>query len=129
MFGKNKETQCFIPVEDGVLVMDQATYDYIRKLRQQLTDEKEQHAKDVEFYKESIRCLEDDIATLTKYNDETPEDCVKGAWCTACVFSKTYFVKHLMRSGPNYFSNVLVCEKGKTCKNFVQYKEEKNAEN
>lgn len=37
MFGK-KESRCYIPVDDGVLEMSQATYDYVTKLKNENRD-------------------------------------------------------------------------------------------
>lgn len=74
--------------------------------------------------------LEDQIRDLTaKLNkiqqdiNTTPEDCIRGMYCGACEFAKTYHV-----FTDNYCCSVIyVCGKSETCKNFVERKENNNA--
>jgi hypothetical protein len=57
--------------------------------------------------------------------DSIPEDCVPGSYCAACEFSKKYYFDIKRYSSVANFKEGYLCNKGKSCKNFVQ-KEIKN---
>lgn len=57
---------------------------------------------------------------MSKLQESIPTDCVRGPWCKACEFVKTYhYVDHY---GLGRFNTVTayVCGKGNSCTNFVQ---------
>jgi hypothetical protein len=53
------------------------------------------------------------LEEILRVKDSIPEDCVPGSYCAACEFSKKYYF------GANFKTGYL-CNKGKSCKNFVQ---------
>jgi hypothetical protein len=57
------------------------------------------------------------LEQIGSVSEKLPEDCVKGPWCQACDFSKTFHYT-------DYYAGPLrtgyVCGKSESCKNFVQ---------
>ena len=69
LFGK-KETLCYIPVDDGILEVSQAAYDYIMKLQQELADTKHEKYK-VEAELKAIK----PIIESKEYTPAISKDC------------------------------------------------------
>lgn len=73
---------------------------------------------------QKIHRLEDELAVLKiklseiqQYANTTPTDCIRGEWCKACEFCKSFYVLNY----PIYQGNTIyICGKGESCKHFVQ---------
>ena len=57
------------------------------------------------------------LLDLTAVRDTIPDDCVPGKYCGACEFSKEYSIGSMYSFG---IETVYICNKGESCKNFVQ---------
>ena len=66
-----------------------------------------------------LRCLEAKFGALGDFPEAVPEDCVRGPWCKACEFVKTYhYSSYYTRHSEMLVA--YVCGKGESCKQFVQ---------
>lgn len=115
MFGKSKLLVLDTDTEIGQIAVNQDALDYINSL------------------KDKINKLEDGNATLmAKLEamkcdvDNIPEDCTRGPWCRACEFGKLYHVTSdlVIPGSGNIISTICVCNKEKSCKNFVERRKE-----
>lgn len=61
---------------------------------------------------------------LGEFEESIPEDCVRGPWCEACEFVKTFHVTRYYGFGHSQIETAYICGKGKSCNNFVQKKYE-----
>lgn len=51
-----------------------------------------------------------------------PEGCVRGPWCKACEFVKTFYYTEHFGFGNFSTTTAYVCGKGKSCEHFIQKK-------
>ena len=68
----------------------------------------------------NTEALERKFAALGELEEAVPDGCVRGPWCKACEFVKTF--RHVEYVGLCERVNVTAyaCGKGKSCTNFVQ---------
>lgn len=68
--------------------------------------------------------LDAKLREIGRLEESVPTDCVKGPWCEACEFVRTFHYRKYYGHS-NYSTNCMyVCGKGESCKNFVQRKVE-----
>lgn len=86
-----------------------------------------EQARRIEDLERKNNNLVDEIAALKIKFDEmaeleesVPSDCVRGPWCQACEFVKTYSYHHHYGFGQWDTVTAYRCGKGESCKNFVQ---------
>lgn len=63
-----------------------------------------------------------EFIAMSELKETIPEDCVRGPWCEACEFVKTFHVSHYYGFVESDVRTAYVCGKGKSCNNFVQKK-------
>lgn len=98
-----------------------------KKLRIEIEELKHKLLK--EQFRNSELAHENDVLTQKlKRADEIestmPENCIRGEWCKACGFSKTLHSRVYEGHGQYSLEAFIVCDKGNSCENFVQRKEE-----
>lgn len=57
---------------------------------------------------------------MAELEESVPSDCVRGPWCQACEFVKTYSYHQHYGLGQWHSVTAYMCGKGESCKNFVQ---------
>lgn len=62
------------------------------------------------------------FAGMETLEETVPKDCVRGPWCEACEFVKTFYVSHYYGFAQSDVRKAYVCGKGQSCNNFVQKK-------
>lgn len=89
--------------------------------------ELEEKLRDAEIernrYKHEGAALTAKLDEITKLMDSTPADCVRGEWCRACEFVRTFMYHNCFGHGCYGTTTAYVCGKGKSCSNFVQKEE------
>lgn len=88
----------------------------VKKLEQKLT---QANAKNLELQME-LSNANSTIDQMSAYVDSTPKDCVRGEWCAACEFGKSFYYNLYYQFDSYQTINRTVCGKGKSCHNFVQ---------
>lgn len=76
--------------------------------------------KDRDKYKKRVAEFEDRFEKMGELEESIPSDCVRGPWCKACEFVKTFHVLDYLGYGQSTIRTAYVCGKGKSCNNFVQ---------
>lgn len=65
--------------------------------------------------------LEAKLDEVSKLEETIPEGCVKGPWCKACEFVRTFhYSGYYSPYAGHSLDTIYVCSKGTSCKNFVQ---------
>lgn len=71
-------------------------------------------------YQSSIASLENKFEKLGELEETVPEGCVRGPWCKACEFVKTFHHVEYIGFGQHTTVTAYACGRGKSCVNFVQ---------
>lgn len=71
-------------------------------------------------YKIDVSDLTGKFSEMAKLEETMPSDCVKGPWCKACEFVKTFHHSEYYGLALHRTVTVYCCGKGESCKNFVQ---------
>lgn len=103
MFGKKKESMCFIAIDDGILEMNQATYNYIVQLRNDMNDIKHEKIK-VEAELRAIK----PVIESKQYEPAISSDC-----------GECKFVVRSMWS-----NDIIGCRKNGVCEDYAPKEEE-----
>jgi hypothetical protein len=64
------------------------------------------------------------LEEVGKLRETEPEGCVRGPWCKACEFVKTFYYREYFVSGCYNTQVGYMCGKGESCKHFTQRKVE-----
>lgn len=103
MFGKKKENTYYIPIENGVLSVDKATYDYIMKLRQEATDAKHEKIK-----------VEAELSVIKPIIESKQYEPAISSDCDLCKF--------VVRSVWN--NDIIGCRKNSVCEDYAPKEED-----
>lgn len=71
-------------------------------------------------YQDSTTALKHKFEALGELEEAVPEGCVRGPWCKACEFVKTFHYDEYVGFCQHKTVTVYACGKGKSCSNFVQ---------
>ena len=71
-------------------------------------------------YKISTESLERKFEALGELEEAVPDGCVRGPWCKACEFVKTFHHIEYVGFCQRKTVTAYACGKGKSCTNFVQ---------
>lgn len=92
----------------------------IRELEVELATERGKR-RDVEH---ELDLLKHKFDTMSELEESKPEDCVRGPWCESCSFVRTFVRTDHYGFGSHAHTTAYVCGKSKSCKHFVQEKED-----
>lgn len=86
-----------------------------------LEKENEGLQKEVNELKKLLARAETDLETALEAVHSKPVDCTPGEYCKACEFSKNYYYwHHGYHSSHDFVVTGYFCDKGNSCKNFIQ---------
>ena len=88
----------------------------IAELERELADVKYERDK----YIQKVADTTDKFEEMAKLQDSEPEGCVRGSWCKACEFARTFHYTEYYGMGHSYTHTAYMCSKGKSCDHFVQ---------
>jgi hypothetical protein len=71
-------------------------------------------------YKMCTAELESKFEKMGELEETVPDGCVRGPWCKACEFVKTFHHVEYVGFGQHTTVTAYACGKGKSCSNFVQ---------
>ena len=77
-------------------------------------------------YRYKTMCLEEKFAAMSKLEESIPEDCVRGPWCKACEFVRTFHYVEHHGYGVRSETIAYACSKGECCNHFVKREVEQN---
>ena len=78
-----------------------------------LEDKYRRQSWDLDEYKEKLK-------QMSELAETVPTDCVRGPWCQACEFVKTFHYNESYGLGGYSTITAYVCGKGESCKHFIQ---------
>ena len=92
----------------------------VKALEQELVKVRRERSE----YLDRLNTLELKFNEMGKLEESIPESCVRGPWCKACEFVRTFHYIERYSYGCGGTSVAYVCSKGKSCEQFVQMQEE-----
>lgn len=110
MFSTVKELRRELDLKNDVIAnMGREVYDLQAKLQD----------RDAE-----ISRLKNVVKNYETLSDGTPEDCVRGVWCSSCAFRKEV-IKHNISPFYN-IESTFFCSKGESCKHYTNNAKKEN---
>lgn len=98
--------------------MDIFNHKRIQQLEEKLYDTELERDK----YIAKATELDAKLREIGRIEEMVPTDCVKGPWCEACEFVRTFHYNNYYGYNCKSLQTIYVCGKGESCKNFVQRK-------
>ena len=100
--------------------MDIFNRERIRELEEKLHDAELERDK----YIAKAAELDAKLQEIGRIKETIPTDCIKGPWCEACEFVRAFHYNRFYGYNNRSLQTIYVCNKGESCKNFVQRKVE-----
>lgn len=75
-------------------------------------------------YREDFDIISKKFEAIRQLEESTPSDCVRGPWCRACEFVRSFHYREYPSHGYSSLVTAYICSKGDSCKHFTLRKDE-----